>query len=74
MKPISAHVGYCRADDEGGLREVHLGGLLVLNPGSVNGVTARDSATCATLDLATRSFRVFDLCTGTERPVARAAR
>ncbi|NTU81353.1 MAG: metallophosphoesterase family protein [Chloroflexales bacterium] len=54
--------------------QVDLGGLRVLNPGSVYGVTARDSATCATLDLATRTFRVFDLCTGAERPVERAAR
>jgi putative phosphoesterase len=54
--------------------QVDLGRLLVLNPGSVYGVTARDSATCATLDLATRAFRVFDLRTGAERPVERGTR
>lgn len=53
---------------------VDLGGLLVLNPGSVYGVTGRDSATCATLDLATCAFRVFDLSTGAERPVERTVR
>jgi putative phosphoesterase len=54
--------------------QVDLGGLLVLNPGSVYGVTGRDSATCATFDLARRAFRVFDLRTGEERPVERTVR
>ncbi len=54
--------------------QVDLAGLLVLNPGSVYGVTGRDSATCATLDLATRAFRVFELSTGAEHPVQRTAR
>lgn len=49
--------------------QVELGALLVLNPGSVYGITARDSATCATFDLATRTFRVFALRTGVELPV-----
>lgn len=53
---------------------VALGGLLVLNPGSIYGVTARDSATCATLDLATRTFRVFELQTGVQRSVERVTR
>lgn len=52
----------------------YLGGLLVLNPGSVYGVTGRDSATCATLNLAMHAFRVFDLSTGAERPVERTVR
>lgn len=38
--------------------------LTVLNPGSVYGVTARDSATCATLKLPEQDYRVFDLKTG----------
>lgn len=41
-----------------------MGALQILNPGSVYGVTGRDSATCATLILPTRAYRVFDLRSG----------
>jgi putative phosphoesterase len=44
---------------------VQMGALQILNPGSVYGVTRRDSATCATLTLPTRAYRVFDLRSGT---------
>jgi putative phosphoesterase len=42
---------------------VRTGRLRVLNPGSVYGVTARDSHTCAILSLPDCSFQVFDLAT-----------
>lgn len=40
------------------------GALDILNPGSVYGITARDSHSCATLRLPTREYRVFDLRSG----------
>lgn len=40
---------------------VQIGAIQILNPGSVYGVTARDSHTCATLTLPTRAYQVFDL-------------
>lgn len=43
---------------------VRVGPLQILNPGSVYGVTARDSHTCATLTLPDRAYQVFDLRTG----------
>jgi putative phosphoesterase len=38
--------------------------LWIFNPGSIYGVTIRDSHTCAVLDLATMGFHVFDVRTG----------
>jgi predicted phosphodiesterase len=43
---------------------VRVGPLQILNPGSVYGVTSRDSHSCATLPLPTRDYRVFELCSG----------
>lgn len=53
---------------------VELDGLHILNPGSVYGVTARDSATCGTFDLESRSFHVFALRSGTTLAVPRILR
>jgi putative phosphoesterase len=52
---------------------VRVGPLQILNPGSVYGVTARDSYTCATLTLPARDYQVFDLRTGApiDLPVTR---
>ena len=38
--------------------------LTILNPGSIYGVTGRDSATCAIFTLPAQDYRVFDLHTG----------
>ncbi|NTW00770.1 MAG: metallophosphoesterase family protein [Oscillochloris sp.] len=43
---------------------VRIGSLQILNPGSVYGVTARDSHTCATLTVPTQAYQVFDLRSG----------
>lgn len=43
---------------------VQIGGMWVLNPGSIYGVTVRDSHTCAVLILPGCDFRVFDLESG----------
>jgi putative phosphoesterase len=53
--------------------QVRMGPLQILNPGSVYGVTARDSHTCATLTLPARDYQVFDLRTGApiDLPVTR---
>jgi putative phosphoesterase len=48
---------------------VRLGHLQILNPGSVYGVTGRDSHTCATLSLPERDVRVFDLRTNAPYPL-----
>jgi putative phosphoesterase len=49
---------------------VRTGQLHVLNPGSVYGVTARDSHTCAVLSLPDCTFRVFDLATYESRELS----
>ena len=49
--------------------QVEVGHLLVLNPGSVFGITSRDSHTCAILRLPERTFDLFDLSTGAQRPL-----
>lgn len=41
-----------------------VGDLLIVNPGSIYGVTIRDSHTCATLSLPDRELRVFDVRDG----------
>jgi putative phosphoesterase len=45
---------------------VYVQEMLVINPGSIYGVTIRDSHTCATLWLPERTFQVFDLETEKE--------
>ena len=46
--------------------QVKYQGMLILNPGSVYGVTIRDSHSCAVLALPEKKFRVFDLKTSEE--------
>jgi putative phosphoesterase len=50
-------------------RPMHIrcGGLHILNPGSVYGVTGRDSHSCGILTLPDCRFRVFDLVTSEEQ-------
>ena len=46
--------------------QVEHAGMRFLNPGSIYGVTMRDSHTCAIINLPDREFRVFDHETGQE--------
>jgi predicted phosphodiesterase len=48
---------------------LRLGALWIVNPGSVTGVRARDSLTCAMLDLPGCAARFYDLDDGGEREV-----
>ena len=48
---------------------VRCGGLHILNPGSVYGVTGRDSQSCGILTLPECRFRVFDLVSGAVQAV-----
>jgi putative phosphoesterase len=49
---------------------VHMEPMLIINPGSIYGVTIRDSHTCATLSLPEQQFQVFDLETEKEFEIA----
>ena len=48
--------------------QVRVGNLWIVNPGSVYGITGRDSHTCATLTLPDCALHVFDLASG--KPIA----